>query len=342
MKIDSSKAKWGKFTIGDIFDVHNGSGITSEEIEEHRGDFPAVQSGEENNGILGYMDLAYAKSKGYCFTESPCLTVARSGTAGCTHFFSNGCIVGDSAKILKLKTKQSELVYLFLQTILEKLRYKYSYGRKVTETKYKAEVITLPVTPDGEPHWQWMEDYVKSLHFEPIKTKNSSNPLDIDAMEWNWFKLGGLIDEIYKAEAHSKTDLYGVSDLPKDGYVPFVTRTEENNAVDCYVDAEEVKIEKGNALVIGDTTSTVSYQPKPFSTGDHIVVIRASWLNEITGLFLVALLQRERFRYSYGRAFVMDSIKNTSIKLPVTPTGEPDWEWMESYIKSLPYGDRIG
>lgn len=340
MKLNMSQ--WKKFLVSDIFDIYNGRGITQEEIEKHTGNFPAVQSGEDNNGILGYMDLAYAKSQVYCYTETACLTVARSGTAGCINFFSNGCIVGDSAKILKLKTEQSNYAYLFLQTLLEKLRYKYSYGRKVTENKYKAEVIWLPTDVNEDPDWQWMEDYVKSLRSEPIKTVNSSSPLDIDTTKWTWFKFGSLIDEIYKAEAHSKTDLYGVSNSPKDGYVPFVTRTEENNAVDCYVDAKEVKVEKGNAFVIGDTTSTVSYQPKPFSTGDHIVVIRASWLNEITGLFLVALLQRERFRYSYGRAFVMDSIKETSIKLPATSTGEPDWEWMESYMRSLPYGDRIG
>ena len=29
------------------------------------------------------------------------------------------------------------------------------------------------------------------------------------------------------------------------------------------------------------------------------------------------------------------------IKLPVTPSGEPDWKFMENYIKSLPYSKHI-
>ena len=33
--------------------------------------------------------------------------------------------------------------------------------------------------------------------------------------------------------------------------------------------------------------------------------------------------------------------KNIYVNLPVTPEGEPDWQFMEDYIKSLPYGDRI-
>ena len=29
------------------------------------------------------------------------------------------------------------------------------------------------------------------------------------------------------------------------------------------------------------------------------------------------------------------------IKLPVTPSGEPDWKFMEDYIKSLPFSRNI-
>lgn len=29
------------------------------------------------------------------------------------------------------------------------------------------------------------------------------------------------------------------------------------------------------------------------------------------------------------------------VKLPITPQGTPDWQFMEDYIKSLPYGDRL-
>ena len=37
----------------------------------------------------------------------------------------------------------------------------------------------------------------------------------------------------------------------------------------------------------------------------------------------------------------MDRIKETIIHLPVDADGNPDWQFMENYIKTLPYGDRI-
>ena len=43
----------------------------------------------------------------------------------------------------------------------------------------------------------------------------------------------------------------------------------------------------------------------------------------------------------YGHAYLMDRIKDTIVKLPVDTDGNPDWQFMENYIKALPYGDRL-
>ena len=44
--------------------------------------------------------------------------------------------------------------------------------------------------------------------------------------------------------------------------------------------------------------------------------------------------------YSYGRKWVLDSMKSTIIKLP-EKSGKPNWSYMEGFIKDLPYGDKI-
>lgn len=96
-------------------------------------------------------------------------------------------------------------------------------------------------------------------------------------------------------------------------------------------------IEEGNAIAIGDTTATCSYQAEKFVCGDHIVICRAKWMNLYTALFLLTLLKQEKYKYSYGRAFKMQLIAETRIKLPAQKDGAPDWNYMEKYIKSLNY-----
>ena len=163
LKID----EWGFFRVGDLLDITNGRGITAEEIENHPGDLEAVQSGERNNGVMGLIDEAYCRNMGYAYTERTCLTVARSGTSGYVSLHRNGCVAGDSAKILLLKDGYPGTVpvYLFLQTLLAANRFKYTYGRKVTETLYSDTIIRLPVASDGRVDWRWMEEYITSLPY---------------------------------------------------------------------------------------------------------------------------------------------------------------------------------
>lgn len=163
--------------------------------------------------------------------------------------------------------------------------------------------------------------------------------MTIDVTNWKKKRFGDLIEEkdIYKSYAYSKDEM-DIIEFYETNSIPFVSRTENNNSVDCYVNKEGLEhIEKGNALVIGDTTATISYQKDEFVTGDHIVIIRADWLNEYTGLFLCTLLKLEKYRYSYGRAFIISSIKDTSLYMPVNEEENVDWKYIEKYIKSLYY-----
>jgi hypothetical protein len=37
----------------------------------------------------------------------------------------------------------------------------------------------------------------------------------------------------------------------------------------------------------------------------------------------------------------LGKIKEETIKLPVCKNGDPDWDFMEKYIKALPYSNKI-
>lgn len=54
---------------------------------------------------------------------------------------------------------------MYLRTVLMANKYKYAYGRKVTEEKYYKDTIVLPVVKKGAPDWKYMEDYIKQLPY---------------------------------------------------------------------------------------------------------------------------------------------------------------------------------
>ena len=159
--------------------------------------------------------------------------------------------------------------------------------------------------------------------------------MNLNVDSWKEFRLGDLFSEMYKAEAHVKGELE-CYDVPLDNTIRFVSRTEMNNGCDCYVLNNGLSgIEKANAIAIGDTTATCFYQGEDFVCGDHMVICRADWINLHTALFIISILKQEKYKYSYGRAFKMELISNTMLKLPAAADNTPDWDYMESYIKSL-------
>ncbi len=340
MKVDMTN--WVNFTVADLFEIINGKGITAEEIENNPGNFEAVQSGEGNNGVMGCISKSYCRNKGYSYCEEACLTVARSGTSGYVSFHENGCVVGDSAKILLLREQKakSTKVYLFLQTLLSANRFKYTYGRKVTEDLYSKTIIKLPITADGKPDWCWMESYIDLLHSKPLTTSNAVKPRPFDTHVWKWFKLGGD-DGLFDIRKGKRL----TSDDQTDGSTPYIGAIDSNNGVSNYIGQNPIHDGNTISLSYNGSVGEAFYQPVPYWATDDVNALylhdEYGTLTSAAGLFVCTVLKHDKYRYSYGRKWTLDNMNNTMVKLPATPEGKPDWQWMENYIKSLPYGDRL-
>ena len=155
----------------------------------------------------------------------------------------------------------------------------------------------------------------------------------LDKSAWKEFRVGDIFE--------CKTTNFSIKDELVDGDTPFVSRSAENNGVDGYVEIDSEKITQGNCITVGAEGIYSFYQSEPFATGNKVYQIRNPHINQYIGLFIATILNLEDYRYSYGRARIMGKLKDEVIRLPATPSGEPDLEWMESYIRSLPYGDRL-
>ena len=328
--------KWGSFRIADLFPVMK-NGKANQGMLSDGNECFYVGAKKDDNGVMIHCaydaDLVQA---GNCII----FICNGQGSVGYANYMDVD-FIGTTDIVAGYNENLNQYNGLFIATILCQERPKYSFGRK-WKTHLKDTTIKLPQTADGNPDWVYMEQYIKSLSHKKITTANTDQYQTLSGVgAWKEYQLGDLFSQIYRADAHVKTD-YEFQAIPFFGSIPFVSRTDENNGCDCYIPRMGLTgIEEGNAIIIGDTTATSSYQPSSFVCGDHIVVCRANWMNVYTALFVVSLLQAERYRYSYGRAFKMQLISETIIKLPSTEEGCPDWTWVENFVRSLPYGDRI-
>ena len=218
---------------------------------------------------------------------------------------------------------------------------KYSYGR-IINSKYFDTRIKLPSDSKGQPDWQFMEDYIKEMYNKFEKrtiTKIKTKPEPLDILAWKQFKISDLFDI-----SLSKGDLKLNSCIL--GNIPLISSGETNNGCVGFIDSEgdgKAVIFKPNKITV-DMFCNAFYQNTPFFSVSHgrVNILTPKFLmNKYVGLFIATLINKEKFRFTYGRAVYSNVISELTIALPVNSQGNPDWQFMENYIKSLPYSDLI-
>lgn len=141
-----------------------------------------------------------------------------------------------------------------------------------------------------------------------------------------------ILSDIFKCETTKHTILQDTVQ----GKTPFVSRSTLNNGVDSYVNSDDELLIRGGCITIGAEGRKAFYQPNDFIAGVKVYTLRNDNLNYYNAMYICTILNKNIYKYSYGRARVLSSIKLEKINLPYDEqTDNPDWKYMEEYIKSL-------
>jgi len=135
--------------------------------------------------------------------------------------------------------------------------------------------------------------------------------------------------------------------LPKAARVPgpvrFIGASEKNNGITDYNDVNATF--SGGQLTVaynGNSVGWSFYQDAPFFACDDVNVLEpktptSSWAL----LFVAAVIKHGKSRYTYGYKWTLERMKKTSVRLPATAAGEPDWDYMETFMRGLPFSAAI-
>lgn len=133
------------------------------------------------------------------------------------------------------------------------------------------------------------------------------------------------------------------SELCTPGNIHYVTRTALNNGVQNLCGNNDY-INDGNCIIIGGESAVAFYQNEPFVTGNNITALRNEKMSELSGLYIVSVLNKFTPLYSYSKAWNTKRIRKTIISLPVIESSDPhhvytpddiDWAYMEDHIRRL-------
>lgn len=119
--------------------------------------------------------------------------------------------------------------------------------------------------------------------------------------------------------------------------VPYITRSDANNGLARFVSAKNYEFgsDDGGCITVGLDTQTAFYQPHKFVTGQNVQVITGENISEDIAQFLVPILRQQmtaKFNWG-GNGATLGRMKRLSVMLPVTNSGEPDYEYMAEYTQ---------
>ena len=344
MIMNLNKNNWQEFNFDDVFDILRGKRLVN--LDQITGNIAYISSSKKNNGVDNYI-LPPDFMKIY----KNALTLNNSGSVGYCFYHPYEFVASDHCTVIQIKDKRIKLtnyISLFLKPIIELMKSKYDFAREINNERLKKEKILLPTTSDKLPDWKFMENYIKNLakkiKYDKKITKNKliKNTIKFTSKNWKEFKIKDLFI-IQKGERLTVIDRMF-------GDTPLLTASSVNNGISCFIDYEFFKNKKiifENKITV-DMFCNIFYQEFKYFSDDNIHTLlfknksyEKYYENKYVNLFLVSILKQLSRKYDYGRQVRLKRFEEEVISLPITDKNEPDFEFMENYIKSLNYSQNL-
>lgn len=159
----------------------------------------------------------------------------------------------------------------------------------------------------------------------------------VDINNWLEYRVGDLFD-IKPTKSYKITN----AKLLDGGATPVVVNSSYNNGIGGYSTLPAT--EKGNMITFSDTVeaNTIFYQEKQYIGYSHIQGLYPKgdfadcWTKERLKFFVSVFRKAAILKgFDYDNKFRRDIAINLRVKLPSVKENQPDWEWMEQYVRKL-------
>lgn len=154
-------------------------------------------------------------------------------------------------------------------------------------------------------------------------------------MKWGQIEIGDLFS-VNKGRRVTKS-------ARSPGSTRFIGASEKNNGVTDYCDLPPIFPKDVITVPYnGNSVGWAFYQDRPFFACDDVnVLIPRVPMNKWVLLFVCSVLKHGKQRYTYGYKWTKARMEATSIRIPIDASGNPNFTYMESFIKGLPFSSAL-
>ena len=334
-KLKLTDVEWGEFLFPKIFsEIFIAKSSDSNALSE--GDIPFVGRSSVNNGFQGLYQVSESK-----IVKKNCITVSMVGEP---RAFYQPYDFTCSQNILVLRNEiLNKDISKFLISIINNylISKGFGYGYPVGLNRVIKNKLMLPVDSQGQPNWQFMEDYIKQEqkqqaqkiidYYERKLVELAGDVVGLDKVEWKEFSVGELFDiKIGKNIDGNKVDRVN-------GGTAYITRKENTNGLDGFVNYDSEFLNSIYPVItIGNETAEPYVQDFPFFTGTKVNILLPKFKMDTSILkYIATSLRQHKGKYSYSFTINSTRLKKQNILLPADKNGNPNFQYMSDFVKKL-------
>lgn len=333
MEISINDIVWKEFSVTKLFKIERGNRlIISKRI---KGNIPLVTAGFKNEGVADFISNDEQK------TYNNAITIDMFGNV-----FYRGyefkC--DDNIHILTNSNFTKNISLFVCNCIKQTTENIFNYGKQFRLKTIEKLKILLPVNENDELYFAFMEQYIQQKENEKLlkyqlyiqkrieKIKDFKKVESIEKKEWKEFFLNEIFPEIQRGKRLKKDDHIK-------GQMPYVSSSALNNGIDGFVSNDKSVRIFSNCLSLANSGSVGAtfYQPFKYVASDHVTKLENIKYNEFIYLFISTIAKRLSEKYSFNREINDQRIKREKIVLPIDENEQPDYDYMENYIKKIEY-----
>lgn len=316
-------------TINELFTLEYGHSLELNRLEQSSGPnaLNFVSRAARNNGVTARVTPIAN------FVPAPAgtITVALNGQGGAGVAFLQPFpyYTGFHVMILTPRRAMTDQEKLWWVMCITANRFRFGFGRQANRTLKDLKLPDQAIIPT----------WVAKTDIDRYKGTDAPALLDVEILSntslWKAFTLKELFD-IRKGQRLTKADMLT-------GTTPYVGASDSANGVTAKIGQKA--IHEGGTISVSYNGSVAEafFQPDPYWATDDVNVLYPNGfkLTAATALFFCTIMRLEKYRFNYGRKWHLDRMRESIIRLPVLKNGNPDFAYMENYIKSLPYSSQI-
>jgi hypothetical protein len=300
-----------------MFDIRYGSHGYDNKSNLDPGQTLLIASQGVTNGAFGFFDIPKK------FVD-PIITVPRTGSIGYAFVQQTPCNVTDDCLVLKPKTTVPIEYLFYVASVIRFTKWRYNYGRKITPTRLEKLKILPP------------EDFNSTINFVEMKNKLYPKPTKTESINYppKWKKKFPVTELFHLQRGH----FHALDRLDNGNYLT-ISRVSDNNGVVGFFDkpSKAIVFPKGT-MTISTVTGDAFIQYKPFIATDNVVICNPIMpLRQTTLIYIQVLLNKSKWRYSYGRQCYKGNFEKSIIELPVLEDDTLDEDYIEKVVINQPY-----